>query len=99
MLSMPILLPLKIYKDLSNPKELRAELNKVSGVYGVFNNINKKQYIGSSLDMYERLTDHLKGNSSNIRLQRSIIKYGIENYSFIIYYYQNRKILQFYLQT
>jgi group I intron endonuclease len=33
------------------------------------------------------LNDHLKGVSSNIRLQRSIAKSGITNFIFIIYYF------------
>jgi group I intron endonuclease len=59
----------------------------VGGVYGFFNIIDGKQYIGSSLNLYERMTDHIKGVSSNIRLQRSIYKYGLENFHFVIYYY------------
>ena len=31
--------------------------------------------------------DHLKGRDSNSRLQRSISKYGIENFKFYIYYF------------
>ena len=39
-----------------------------------------KQYIGSSLDLYSRLNDHLNGVSSNIRLQRTITKSGLNNF-------------------
>jgi len=31
--------------------------------------------------------DHLLGRDSNIRLQRSISKYGIGNFQFVIYYW------------
>lgn len=31
--------------------------------------------------------DHLKGSDSNSRLQRSINKYGISNFEFVIYYF------------
>jgi len=31
--------------------------------------------------------DHIKGRDSNLRLQRSISKYGIENFHFLIYYW------------
>jgi len=31
--------------------------------------------------------DHLKGRDSNSRLQRSINKYGISNFDFVIYYW------------
>jgi group I intron endonuclease len=33
------------------------------------------------------MIDHIKGVSSNIRLQRSIFKYGLDNFNFVIYYY------------
>ena len=46
-----------------------------------------KRYIGSSKYIYERFTDHIKGVSSNIRLQRSILKHGITSFNFVIYYY------------
>ena len=42
--------------------------------------------IGSSSDLYQRLLDHLKGRNSNSRLQKSINKYGIENFNIAIYY-------------
>ena len=59
----------------------------MGGVYGFFNLIDGKQYIGSSFNIYERMTDHIKGVSSNIRLQRSISKNGLDKFHFIIYYY------------
>lgn len=85
--SVPALLPLKIYANLSTPANVKKELFKVGGVYGFFHLKDGKQYIGSSLNLYERLTDHLKGQSSNIRLQRSIAKSGISNFIFVIYYF------------
>jgi hypothetical protein len=82
-------IPLKTYKNLSSPEEFRSDLHKVGGVYGLINTIdnnNIKQYIGSSKDLYQRLMDHLKGRDSNIKLQRSINKYGLLNFEFVIYY-------------
>lgn len=89
------LMPLKIYKDLTTParrEKFKTELHRIGGVYGLVkisadpatNNI--KQYIGSSKDLYQRLSDHLKGRDSNSRLQRSISKYGIESFNFVVYY-------------
>ena len=83
----PALLPLKTYKDLSKPDKFKKELMKVEGVYGFINLKDNKQYIGTSLNLYERLTDHLRGFSSNIRLQRSIAKSGLSNFIFVIYYF------------
>ena len=84
------IIPIKIYDDLKNPNNFRSDLHKVGGVYGIVNisNPNKiKQYIGSSKDLYHRLMDHLKGRVSNSRLQRSIAKYGIQNFKIYIYYF------------
>jgi group I intron endonuclease len=51
----------------------------------VFFVIEHKFYIGSSENLSERFKEHIKGKKSNIRLQRSIIKYGLENFQFIIF--------------
>jgi hypothetical protein len=58
-------------------------------VYGFINIKNgraSQQYIGSSLNLYERLTDHIKGVSSNVRLQRSIAKHGLDSVKILIFY-------------
>lgn len=85
------IVPLKTYKNLFSPENFRSELHKLGGVYGLINTAdsnNIKQYIGSSKDLYQRLMDHLKGRDCNSRLQRSIIKYGLSNFVFVIYYWQ-----------
>ena len=84
--------PLIIYDNLLNPENLKSNLHKIGGVYGIMNISDPKkikQYIGSSLNLYQRLLDHLKGRYSNSRLQRSIKKYGIENFNIAIYYFHN----------
>jgi len=85
-----LLLPLGALRGYSYPDKFRKEINKIGGVYGLVNiyNPNKiKQYIGSSKDLYQRLMVHLKGRDSNIRLQRSISKYGIGSFQFVKYYW------------
>jgi len=88
-----VLLPLKPYYNLSSFENYKSELTNIRGVYGFFNLKDGKQYIGSSTNLYERMTDHIKGISSNIRLQRSISKYGLENFHFIIYYYHTDPVV------
>lgn len=86
---MSAIIPLKIYDDLNNYKNFRSDLHRIGGVYGIVNTSdpkNIKQYIGSSKDLYHRILDHIKGNDSNSRLQRSIAKYNIENFKIYIYY-------------
>ena len=65
----------------------RKELKKKAGVYGIINTKSSKQYIGSSLNLYSRLMDHIKGRDSNLRLQRSIRKDGLKNFKIVIYYF------------
>ena len=81
--------PLINYNDLSNTNFLRKELKNKAGVYGIINTKSSKQYIGSSLNLYDRLMDHIKGRDSNLRLQRSIKKYGLDSFKIVIYYFHN----------
>lgn len=64
--------PLKTYSDLSNTNLLKKDLSKLGGVYGLIHIKSSKQYIGSSVNLYSRIMDHIKGRESNLRLQRSI---------------------------
>ncbi len=67
-------LPIKVYKDLTRrafAEKFKIELHRVGGVYGLVNIsdfTNTKQYIGSSKDLYQVLSNHLKGRDSNNRL-------------------------------
>lgn len=92
------LAPLKVYKNLTKTmrtKSFKSELYRIGGgAFGTgFINVsdikNIKQYIGSSKDLYQRFLDHYKGRDTNIRLKRSIGKYGIENFNFVIYYWDD----------
>ena len=80
--------PVKEYFNLNNKNQIskiRSDLFKKSGIYGFINNINGKRYIGSGVDLYRRFLDHLKGRSTNVRLQRAIKAHGIDNFSFVVY--------------
>jgi group I intron endonuclease len=79
--------PLKIYNDLSDTNLLKKDLRNLGGVYGLIHIESSKQYIGSSLNLYSRLIDHIKGRDSNLRLQRSIKKYGLKSFNIVIYYF------------
>jgi len=82
--------PLKIYKDLSSLKNFKIDLYKKGGVYGIINTYPgkiQKQYIGSSVNLFKRLSEHMRGVKSNNRLQISIVKYGISNFIFVVYYW------------
>lgn len=60
------------------------------GIYMYTNNINKKVYIGQSVDIERRKSQHIwaskteKSSDYNTRFHQAIRKYGIENFSFSI---------------
>lgn len=71
------------YTNLTN----RETKNK-SAVYIILNKINKKYYIGGTINLYDRLKAHIRdlinNKHNNTYLQNSFNKYGIENFEFDI---------------
>ena len=63
-------------------------MSKNSGIYKITNLINKKYYIGSSLDIKRRWKEHrrnlIKNKHNNIHLQKSWNKYGENSFLFEI---------------
>ena len=63
---------------------------KVCGIYKVTNNINKKVYIGQSVDIYSRWNHHKscckneKCHEYNTPFYRALRKYGSNNFTFEI---------------
>ena len=59
-------------------------LNKKSGVYVIKNTVNNKVYIGSAVNIYQRIKDHVKclksKNHRNSLLQNHFNKYGMSFY-------------------
>lgn len=69
----------------------KEEISKdtiVSGIYKIINKFNGKYYIGSSANIQERWRCHLKELKGkyhhNDHLQRAWVKYGSENFEFVI---------------
>jgi group I intron endonuclease len=56
------------------------------GVYAIYNHITGLVYVGSSVDIGNRKSQHLdalrRGNHHNPYLQRSFTKYGVAAFSF-----------------
>lgn len=67
---------------------LLKEQYNLSGVYKITNLINGKFYIGSTIKFKKRKNCHVselrRGISRSLLLQRSVNKYGIENFEFSI---------------
>jgi group I intron endonuclease len=64
-------------------------LSKLGEIYGFIYIKSSKQYINSNKNLYSRLMNYIKGRYSNLRLQRSIKKYGLKSFNLIIYYFHN----------
>jgi group I intron endonuclease len=61
--------------------------DKIAGIYRITNTINKKSYIGQSLDIYVRWSVHKTGfarGKGSRRLLSAIKSYGIDKFSFEI---------------
>lgn len=68
-------------------KTYRYMLKNKGGIYSWINTVNGKQYIDSAKDFYIRCTEHINNHKSNSALQSAFIKYGLENFYFVIYEY------------
>lgn len=68
-------------------KIIRKELKGKSGVYGFLCKSNNKLYIGSSVQLFTRFNEHIKGTRSNIILQNAINKYNLHDFIFIVFEY------------
>lgn len=80
--------PVKLYINIHTKdviSQIRSDLYKKSGIYALINSIDGKLYIGSGVNLYRRFSDHLKGRSSNLRLQRAIKVHKIKNFYFVVY--------------
>lgn len=97
----------------NNPLDARAYLKDkeyVAAVYIWTNTINRKQYIGSTLNALSRLTDYFQVSqlmsqikNSNSAICRAIIKYGYSTFSLSILILENAEdalaLEQLYLNT
>lgn len=84
--------PIKIYDNIHNINtinRIKIELNYSRGIYGFLCKKNNKIYIGSSENLVNRFLEHLKGKKSNFKLQRSILKYGLSNFYYLIFEFHN----------
>ena len=64
---------------------------KKSGIYKITNIINNKLYIGKSINLFQRKSQHFsklrKNEHKNFKLQGSVNKYGIDNFKFEVLEY------------
>jgi len=72
---------LHLTKNLSDAKKA---LSGLSGVYAIVCNVTSAIYTGSSMNMANRLVAHLIDRDTNAHLQNAIVKYGLENFTFVV---------------
>ena len=65
-------------------KAAKEALSGAAGVYAIICNVTGAIYIGSSINIGNRLVDHLVENNTNVHLQNAINCYGIENFVFVV---------------
>jgi len=79
--NLPILQQFKDLHLTENLKAARMTLKEIAGVYVIICTVTGTIYLGSSINIGERLMDHFI-ESSNIHLRNSIAKHGVENFVF-----------------
>lgn len=77
--------------------KISADLKGKSGVYCWYNLLNGNYYIGSAIDLRNRINDYFQQSyfrdKSNLIIIRSILKYGLGNFSLIILEYSSQENL------
>ena len=83
----PVLVAFENLDLLESLQIAKKALYGLSGIYGVVHIPTGTSYIGSSVDLYGRIMDHIQNNSSNLHLQNAIVKYGLSHFAFVILEY------------
>jgi predicted GIY-YIG superfamily endonuclease len=65
-------------------KTAKDTIKGQSGIYAFQCLETGAYYIGSSVDLYDRFYAHLMDQSSNLHLQRAILKYGLASFVFFV---------------
>lgn len=87
------LISLTIYKFPAprNWNQIKEVCKGKSGVYALVNNTTGKYYIGSGVDLYNRLRDYHQPwyltSRVNLAIVRAINKYGMDNFTLFVLEY------------
>lgn len=77
-------LPIWLFSGLGSDPSCKGK----SGVYALVNNINGNAYIGSAVDLYDRMRDYHQArylaNRTSLVVVRAINKYGMENFTLVV---------------
>ena len=70
--------------QIKNLKAAKNALKGVAGVYAFIYNITSAVYIGSSINIAQRLVDHAVDKDTNAHLQNAFTEHGLENFTFCV---------------
>lgn len=74
--------------------KINFELNERCGIYMIFNLVNGKKYVGSSVNLYDRIHQHIcllnSKKHHNLHFQAAWNKYGENNFNYLILEYCSR---------
>lgn len=79
--------PIAVYNiAVENARDLQSGMNRGrAGIYGWYNTISNKVYIGSQINLQVHPFEHLKpSNKDNVHFKRSLAKYGISSFYLVI---------------
>nr|ATX62009.1 hypothetical protein [Tremella fuciformis] len=81
------------FKDPQDLNSIKAVCKGRSGVYRFINNLNGNTYVGSAIDLYNRLLDYQQQaylrDKQNLVIVRALNKYGINNFTIVILEFTN----------
>lgn len=88
--------PIKVYSNFKQDKQqIKNDQKNKTGVYCLVNLINGNIYIGSSVNIYGRMTNYLNNTflkhrkNNNMPIILALLKYGQENFAVLILEYVN----------
>jgi hypothetical protein len=88
----PLKYAVKIYNNLhllDTQLAIRKDNKRKSGIYGIYNIINEKLYIGSAISnrINFEFNRHCFLNTGDLNIKNDIKLYGLNNFTFIIFKY------------
>jgi group I intron endonuclease len=73
---------------------MKREFKNIPGIYKITNLINGKVYIGQSVKLLSRISEHKRANGGQI-ISKAIGKYGVENFKFEVLKYCDKDNLDY----